>query len=120
MASRSTSATNISVPQNHVGLVLLHDGDSFFYLQIPSPSILSLCLKPRKYLAFLGWCILGVEGVLSLVSDGEELDLGGDLDDQEIYYYVTKGIFPLLASCCETLTLSKMVPCRLLTLRSSE
>jgi hypothetical protein len=62
---------------------------SLMYLQIPLDTIGSLCLKPRKYLLFLGWCILGVEGALALDRGGSGIDTNGGLDNQEIYYYVT-------------------------------
>jgi len=70
-------------------LVLLREEVSTFYLQIPLDIIGSLCLKPRKYLLFLGWCILGVEGVLALKHDGDGIDTDGNLDDRGIYYYIT-------------------------------
>jgi hypothetical protein len=80
---------SISVPKGHIALVLLRDENSVcFYLQIPLDVIHNLCLKPRKYLLFLGWCIFGVEGVLALQPDGNEIDTDGDLDDQRIYHYV--------------------------------
>ncbi|KIL57679.1 hypothetical protein M378DRAFT_87561 [Amanita muscaria Koide BX008] len=82
------SSSGSSVPKGHVELVLLSEGDSEFYLQIPLDIISSLCLTPRKYLLFLGWCILGVEGVLALEHDGDRIDTDGDLDDQEVYHYV--------------------------------
>jgi len=55
--------------------------------------IRSLCSKPRKYLVFLGWCILGVEGVLTL--DDDEIETDGDLNDEGIYYYATAGVIDL-------------------------
>jgi hypothetical protein len=107
MPSPSRSEVTVTVPEGHVALVLLQEGDSSFYLQIPLDIIKSLCLKPRKYLLFLGWCILGNEGVLAFEHDGGGVDTNGDLDDQEIYYYVPVedlGTFlsmPLL-SCIHT------------------
>jgi hypothetical protein len=86
--SSSSEPASISVPPDYVGLVLLHEEDSSFYLQIPLDIIGSLCLKPRKYLLFLGWCVLGVEGVLARGRGGGGIDTNGDLDDQGIYYYV--------------------------------
>lgn len=73
-----------AVPSGHVRLVL----ELRFYLEIPLDIICSLCLKPRKYLVFLGWCILGVEGRLAERPDSEQIELEGDLDDTGIYYYV--------------------------------
>jgi len=76
------------VPEGHVRLVLFSRDDSSFCLQIPLDIIDSLCLKPRKYLVFLGWCILGVEGQLALVNGGGGIPTNGSLEDQGIYYYV--------------------------------
>ena len=92
--------TSISISENHVGLVLLSDDDSFFYLEVPLDIIRANCLDATRYLLFLGWCILGVEGVLSLGPDGQEhwhdAD-GGIIVEQKIYYYVRlghdKGVF---------------------------
>ena len=82
------SSSNIHVIDvGHVRLILLHDENSSFYLDIPLNIIESLCLKPLKYLLFLGWCILGVEGVLAYESDGDEVDTDGILSAREIYYY---------------------------------
>jgi hypothetical protein len=128
--SSSSESASISVPQDYVGLILLHEEDSSFYLQIPLPIIASLCLKPLKYLLFLGWCILGVEGVLALELGGGGIDTDGDLDDKEIYYYVAaagSGTFFLpmsLLSCVHmehlwrTICPTKISP-RPLTSRSS-
>ena|ERR1700722_19601999 len=80
---------SISIPTGHVGLILLHENLSgSFYLQIPLKTINSLCLKPHKYLLFLGWCILGVEGKLALAHSGDEIDTDGDLVNRGIYHYV--------------------------------
>jgi hypothetical protein len=79
--------------------------DSSFYLQIPLNIIDSLCLKPRKYLVFLGWCILGVRGQLALEDGGDGIPTDGSLEDQGIYYYVAdvggKFSFKLLLSCLQ-------------------
>lgn len=75
-----------AVPSGHVRLVLVREPR--FYLEIPLDIICSLCLKPRKYLVFLGWCILGVEGSLVEGHDSEQMELEGDLDDKGLYHYV--------------------------------
>ena len=85
----SASACPISVPDGHIWLILLHEEHSSFYLQVPLDIIDSLCLKPRKYLLFLGWCILGVEGELAIQYGGSGIETDGGLDNQGIYYYVT-------------------------------
>ena len=79
----------INVSSGHVRLVLVHGYQ--FYLEIPLNIISSLCLKPRKYLVFLGWCILGVEGGLAESHDSGGMAVEGDLSDRGVYYYVTDG-----------------------------
>ena len=69
------------VPNGHVWLILLHEKPSNFYLQIPVDIIRFLCLKPRKYLLFLGWCILGVEGTLALEYNADAIATNEDLDE---------------------------------------
>ena len=82
------SSSNVPVIEvGHVRLILLHDENSSFHLDIPLDIIESLCLKPLKYLLFLGWCILGVEGVLAYEPEGDEVDADGNLSVHEIYYY---------------------------------
>jgi hypothetical protein len=64
-----------SVPEGYVRLNLLYEEEeSPFYLQIPLDIIASLCLKPRKYLRFLGWCILGIKGDLAVEDDDDGLE----------------------------------------------
>jgi hypothetical protein len=79
-------------PEGHVGLVLLIQPR--LYLEIPIPQIQLLCLRPLKYLIFLGWCILGQEGCLA--ADGPDCtpleDLSGELVDGGLYYYVLTSI----------------------------
>lgn len=79
---------HVTVGQGHVGLVLLQHENSSFYLEIPLNTIHGLCLRPRKYLRYLGWCILGVEGVLALQAGGEGISDNGDLTNRRIYHYV--------------------------------
>jgi hypothetical protein len=66
-------------------MAFLSDGDSFFYLEIHLDSINANCLDAARYLLFVGWCILGVEDVLSLKPNGQERDSDGDLVEQETY-----------------------------------
>jgi hypothetical protein len=68
--------------------ILLDGADSPFYLEIPITVTNPLFLKPRKYLVFLGWCILGIDGVLAVDEGGDEIDTDGDLDAGGTYYYV--------------------------------
>ena len=86
-SSSESDSDSVSVPDGHVVLVLFQQGDSSFYLQIPLEIINSLCLKPRKYLLYLGWCILGTEGELAHTQDGRKIGMNGGLDNQGTYYY---------------------------------
>jgi hypothetical protein len=65
-----------------------NNSDSLF-LEIPTPVPESLCVHPRKYLRYLGWCIQGVEGCVVMDSPRSEDDIGdkGPLEDQGIYRY---------------------------------
>lgn len=72
----------------HVCLILPNKENSSFYLDIPLEIIQSLCLKPLKYLLFLGWCILVTEGVLAHKHKGDEISTDGNLNEHEIYYYI--------------------------------
>ncbi|KAH9973561.1 hypothetical protein BGW80DRAFT_1308141, partial [Lactifluus volemus] len=59
-------------------------------LDIPTSEPAKFCLRPRKYLRYLGWCVLGVEGHVAKVSPGEAVDDIGDegtLEDQGVYQY---------------------------------
>lgn len=91
MSSHHSGPATISVPDGHVALVLLQEAASSFYLQIPLNIIGSLCLKPRKYLLFLGWCILGVESVLARKRHGHGIETHGNLVNRGIYHYLVAG-----------------------------
>ena len=58
-----------------------------FYLEIPSAIVATVCLKPRKYLRYLGWCVLGVIGDVS-DEQGNVIALDGELVDQGVYHYI--------------------------------
>jgi hypothetical protein len=62
------------------------NADKPFYLDIPVHIITRLCQHPRKYLRYLGWCILGIEG--QVTRQGEDIGDRGVLADQGIYDYV--------------------------------
>ena len=72
-------------------------GKDCFYLEIPMADIDRLCLKPRMYLVYLGWCILGLDaeyeslGLGLLREDGIFLEIDIDGDDLE-----SDGIYTLL------------------------
>lgn len=46
------------------------------YLEIPIDHLNSLSERPRKYLRYLGWCIMGVEGHVARDSPQPEDDIG--------------------------------------------
>ncbi|KAF9506089.1 hypothetical protein BS47DRAFT_1399804 [Hydnum rufescens UP504] len=46
---------------------------------------------PRRYLAFLGWCIFGTVGELARALNSAALELDGVLDDDGLYQYVVNG-----------------------------
>ena len=64
--------------------------DSLF-LEIPTSIPSSSCLRPRKYLRYLGWCVLGVEGRVWMDFPHVEHCIGdeGPLEDQGVYRYYT-------------------------------
>jgi hypothetical protein len=69
----------------HVHLVL-SEPPQHFYLEIPIAIIEELCLKPHKYLCYLGWCVLGVLGTLK-DAHMNEVNLDGNLVDRAVYHY---------------------------------
>ncbi|KIJ57367.1 hypothetical protein M422DRAFT_773951 [Sphaerobolus stellatus SS14] len=86
-----------SPPENHVHLVLHTKVDGTqFYLEIPVSLITANCLKPLKYLKYLGWCILAIEGVLRLERDklaGEEVpDMNGQLQGKVYFYSLSNNV----------------------------
>jgi hypothetical protein len=72
-----------------VHLVILAQ-ENPFYLEIPIEILAKVCLRPHKYLRYLGWCVLGVIGDLK-DEQGNEISLGGELVDQGIYRYIVPG-----------------------------
>jgi hypothetical protein len=71
-------------PLGHVQLLLFEPQN--FHLEIPVNIISNLCLRPLKYLRYLGWCVLGVKGTLE-DAHSNEVDLDGDVVDQGVYKY---------------------------------
>ena len=76
-------------PSGFIHLVLLSQ-ENLFYLEIPTAIVVTLCLKPRKYLRYLGWCVLGIIGDVS-DEQGNVIALDGELVDQGVYHYVVPG-----------------------------
>lgn len=73
-------------PSGFIHLVLLSQ-EAPFYLEIPIAIVATVCLSPRKYLRYLGWCVLGVVGVLTDEQENE-IVLDGELLDQGVYRYL--------------------------------
>ena len=74
-----------------------------FFLDIPIGVINTLCIRPRKYLRYLGWCILGVDGHVGMDSPSSEDNIGdeGTLVDRGVYHYrVQEGISFPKCLCC--------------------
>ena len=81
----STYPINDYIPPGHVNLILINVEESPFFLQIPLAIINALVLQPRKYLIFLGWCILGIKG--GLRHNGDIIATSGALESGETYYF---------------------------------
>ncbi|KIJ27646.1 hypothetical protein M422DRAFT_238976 [Sphaerobolus stellatus SS14] len=84
-------------PAEHVHLVLHTKVDGTqFYLEIPVSLITANCLKPLKYLKYLGWCILAIEGVLRLERNNhaaeEVQDLNGQLLETTYFYSLPNNV----------------------------
>ncbi|KAH9959456.1 hypothetical protein BC827DRAFT_1361119 [Russula dissimulans] len=69
------------------------DGPGNFYIDIPIYVIEPLCLRPRKYLRYLGWCVLGIEG--HVILGNQDIGDEGELVDQGVYHYVVNETDPL-------------------------
>ena len=75
-------------PSGFIHLILLSQEDPF-YLEIPTAIVATVCLRPRKYLRYLGWCVLGVIGnVADEQRPGNVIALDGELVDQGVYHYI--------------------------------
>ncbi|KAJ6508757.1 hypothetical protein C8R45DRAFT_1208371 [Mycena sanguinolenta] len=60
------------------------------YLEIPCSAIPALCLRPVKFLRYLGYCILGMDGVIKQTLDDEGIS-DDDLLDAGEYHFVRSG-----------------------------
>ncbi|KZP28686.1 hypothetical protein FIBSPDRAFT_947513 [Athelia psychrophila] len=76
-------------PPGFIHLVLLSQADPF-YLEIPTKIVKTLCLRPLKFLRYLGWCVLGVEGDL-VDEGGNKIALDGELLGQGVYHYTVSN-----------------------------
>lgn len=90
-------------PKGHIWLAL-NPSKKFgrgFYLEIPIEVIQSNCLYPIKYLRYLAWSILHLEGTIfhagaCLQDDSEVVDRGKYL----FHASDANGLFSFLAICC--------------------
>jgi hypothetical protein len=85
MASANITAQP-TPPEGHVHLVLFERQPDLFYLEIPLRIIRDVCRHPPKYLRYLGWCVLGVEGSLQ-DGRGHQVNLDRELVDKGVYHY---------------------------------
>lgn len=70
----------------YIYLVLFNQKPNPFYPKIPLHIIREVCLHPSNFFRYLGWYILGIEGSLQY-SQGNLIDLDGQLVDRDTYYY---------------------------------
>jgi hypothetical protein len=101
--------------QGNIRLLIYRPTDSqdSLYLEISTPIIASLCRRPRKYLRYLGWCILGIKGHVAVDYPYSEDDIGyeGPLEDQGVYRYCystdgdPEGLSFFIGACIVTLQL---------------
>jgi hypothetical protein len=65
------------------------DDSPAVFLEIPIEHITPLCVRPRKYLRYLGWAIMGIERRVARVSPNPQVDIGdeGALESQNVYAY---------------------------------
>ena len=75
-------------------LEVLDDDSPAIYLEIPIQHITPLCLRPKKYLKYLGWTIMGVEGHVERVSPNPVDNIGdeGGLENTGVYRYRTPAL----------------------------
>jgi hypothetical protein len=88
LSSPLTSAVP-SPPPGHVQLILPipPTSESPVYLEIPVSVINPLTLRPRKYLRYLGWTILGREGCLQ-TEEGSDIEMDEPLAGIARYVYI--------------------------------
>ncbi len=83
--------------EGNIQLIVLRPLDSpAVYLEIPVVHLIPLCIRPRKYLRYLGWCILGVEGHVARDSPQPLNDIkdDGELESGSVYSYRTpEGLY---------------------------
>ncbi|KAJ6618430.1 hypothetical protein B0H10DRAFT_1947613 [Mycena sp. CBHHK59/15] len=83
----STSA----IATGHIRLILAHTSDDF-YLDIPISVVNHNCVRPIKYLRFLGWCIIGILGTVRRHRKGADIGDDGSLLEQRAYFYVYAAV----------------------------
>jgi hypothetical protein len=90
--------------EGNVQLIVLRppDGSLALYLEMPILHLKSLCIRPRKYLRYLGWCIMGVDGRVARDSPQPVNDIGdeGELESGSVYSYrIPEGLYPSHQPC---------------------
>ncbi len=74
--------------QGNIQLIIHEPTDDSLtlYLEVPISHLGPLCQHPRKYLRYLGWCILGIEGHVAMDSPESVNNIGdiGDLENQGV------------------------------------
>lgn len=80
-----------SPPASHIWFFLESNPDDpeALYLEIPLERIRSLCLKPGKYLRFLAYAILAVDGTIVQPSGRTTLADDSQLDEGGVYIFVS-------------------------------
>ena len=70
-------------------IVYTPPGSPALYLEVPIAHITPLCVRPRKFLKYIGWCIMGVEGHVSrdFPSPMDNIGDEGDLTGGHVYSY---------------------------------
>lgn len=78
-----------SPPSSHIWLFLESNPDDpkALYLEIPLECIRSLCLKPGKFLRFLAYAILAIDGTIVQLSGQTTLADESQLEDGGIYIF---------------------------------
>jgi hypothetical protein len=119
MASANITAQP-TPPEGHVHLVLFEQQPDLFYLEIPLRVIKVVCRHPPKYLRYLGWCVLGVEGSLQ-DGQGRQVNLNRGLVDRGVYRYRLPFTFLCDSEADDTSdVLSHAVDLEVIKLRSQE
>lgn len=82
-------ALNTNTPSIRLVVHQLPSSSINLSLRIPLEDIQSLCHWPAKFLRFLGWAIVGIDGYLAQDPAGEiQVEDQAIMDVEQTYYYV--------------------------------